>query len=106
MAKKYLRDLEEWDVKEGVKISRVYDIAMLFTRYKLYDTIVANHIDGISYNAGVCVPGLRTSLIEARGLFWTVFTATHELGHRKYVISIYQTTCTDLTVEALQNSVG
>ncbi|KAK3592757.1 hypothetical protein CHS0354_016513 [Potamilus streckersoni] len=81
MADRYLKDLEKWDKTEGVKMSSVFDNAMLFTRYKMYYCVVANYKHGITSTAGVCKPGLRTSIVEARGLFWTVFTAAHELGH-------------------------
>ncbi|KAK3588404.1 hypothetical protein CHS0354_013730 [Potamilus streckersoni] len=36
---------------------------------------------GISYAKGVCDEGRRVSVVEAFGIFTTVSTAAHELGH-------------------------
>ncbi|KAL3836109.1 hypothetical protein ACJMK2_021561 [Sinanodonta woodiana] len=78
----YLLDAQAWDKKDGKKIVPDVDHVMLFTRYNMYfDTPENTGVVGFTHTGGVCSTGKRISIVEERGLFWTIFTAAHELGH-------------------------
>ncbi|KAK3584057.1 hypothetical protein CHS0354_032411, partial [Potamilus streckersoni] len=79
--RKYLKDIKQWDINYGVKHSPRFDHIMFFTRYKLYMDSVSNYKIGSATYDGICYPGERIAVVEARGLFWTAFSAAHELGH-------------------------
>ncbi|XP_059157168.1 zinc metalloproteinase-disintegrin-like cobrin isoform X2 [Physella acuta] len=59
-----------------------YDHVMLFTGLDLFDKVTKTDYLGISFNGSLCNKfGLSASVIEDKGDYSAMETATHELGH-------------------------
>ncbi|KAL3853995.1 hypothetical protein ACJMK2_013279, partial [Sinanodonta woodiana] len=78
----YLKDLFLWDKNIGVKHEPIYDEAILFTDFNMFDTKINNNVvRGISFTGRICETGARTAIVEAGHYVQTVSSAAHELGH-------------------------